>query len=1090
VLALYNTPVQGQFRISFRWLYWHDDVPASLSEDIPREPNQLFEHYSKQTFDAGTALGRIYLNSSVKHDVSQHSIRGKDGMPRIFLTCRHAVVLKGGKDVIQQVSDWKGQHDVSMTTMKRALSLLTKDPGLQRATMHVLQTDVRNNHDEASNGDESEEESSESEDDSTDTQHNNNDVVTVHSQSSLTQEAETPPSNFTRHHDAFCRKEDMFFTSDNRSRYYTSLTLPVCQKKWYDVQPTCSEWEISVGQTIAVASRDSSTLPYMNGSQWNPGNPWYPFTTPWVPAQVLALYHTSTGKHFNMAFRRLYWHDNVNPLLTNKIPRKPNQVFEYHSKQTVHVGMALGRIHLDSTKVESHSILGEDGMPRLFLTCSHGVKKKRGGGETLETVTDWKGQCSVPVTALERGLLLIHRPKLPQKTMEAMKGVRKEETNVDGMEKSDGDDERHDAITVQSSSPKEPKTPHSTDSTAASSSSLTNADPFYTQDGVSYYWSLQVTARKQDYAVKAGIAADQQWTLQVGDLVAVEHEDSSKPTRVKPWFPFRKPWTPAQVLALSHHDVEGYMVHVRWLYRYPDFGDLDDASKEVKERLHADQTSKMASKIVYEYEAYNVEDLNAVLGRVILTSNANPSAKFLNTVQGEDGIPQGPLICRSMLSDELDVETPIDDWNMTHTSGPEQLQRGVLDCLAKAKGLQDATLAMLDNLDRVLPSQASSTSPLTQTSSVGPVDEDGDVVMEEEALIVGKRRSKRRFARGKKRPGQEPDSSPAKSVRRNAGNSVHRQLFDETLDTFVKDSGDEHNEPHPVASPASVHADSVASPASTGSEDDDRIFIPKGQRPFHEDFASLRSYYSEIQVVPPVKNYAVPVPPGANKELWTVKMGDTVIVHYQKGAGKTHFGSANDGNKGANFPFGVAWAIAEVVTMWKQHESVEAMKNLRSWSDPAAQEDVILEIRWFYRKNELPGAAKTATISENAATHIEYEEIFETDLMDECEAKSLLAPAKLHESALRLGLSKMQQGMPLIDVHCCRFWSIHRKSLMPIGNVSGRIERGRMHSKYFGKGRVLNAAWRELNDDESGTHRPVEAIRRPLNWKHAFKKCH
>jgi hypothetical protein len=175
-------------------------------------------------------------------------------------------------------------------------------------------------------------------------------------------------------------------------------------------------------------------------------------------------------------------------------------------------------------------------------------------------------------------------------------------------------------------------------------------------------------------------------------------------------------------------------------------------------------------------------------------------------------------------------------------------------------------------------------------------------------------------------------------------------------------------------------------------------------------------------------------------------------VHYRNGAGKITFGSANGRNTQENFPYKVSWAVAEVVTIWKEHESVDAMQKFGRSSNLAAEYYVMIEIRWFYRKHELSGAAKIATISENTAKHVEYEDIFETDLVDECEALSPLGPVLLHESHLRLVSSKTEQGMPLIEVCCCRFWSIHRKSLMPMGSMSRRIERGRMHSKYFGNG--------------------------------------
>jgi origin recognition complex subunit 1 len=84
----------------------------------------------------------------------------------------------------------------------------------------------------------------------------------------------------------------------------------------------------------------------------------------------------------------------------------------------------------------------------------------------------------------------------------------------------------------------------------------------------------------------------------------------------------------------------------------------------------------------------------------------------------------------------------------------------------------------------------------------------------------------------------------------------------------------------------------------------------------------------------------------------------------------------------------------------------------------------------------------------------------------------------------------MKQGMPLIDVHCCRFWSIHRKALLPCGSLAGIVERGRMHSKYLGKASVLNAALREFEDGLRSQQREPQqqkdAIHKSKNWKRAF----
>ena len=110
--------------------------------------------------------------------------------------------------------------------------------------------------------------------------------------------------------------------------------------------------------------------------------------------------------------------------------------------------------------------------------------------------------------------------------------------------------------------------------------------------------------------------------------------------------------------------------------------------------------------------------------------------------------------------------------------------------------------------------------------------------------------------------------------------------------------------------------------------------------------------------------------------------------------------------------------------------------------------DVMVEVRWFYRKFEIPGAKLATKSKSNDGDGLE--EIFETDQVDACPAECLLAPLKLHEVSRpeESSLPSVVSGMPCIHYHCRRYWSIHRKSFVPSGVLSNRIERGRMHSEY------------------------------------------
>jgi len=53
-------------------------------------------------------------------------------------------------------------------------------------------------------------------------------------------------------------------------------------------------------------------------------------------------------------------------------------------------------------------------------------------------------------------------------------------------------------------------------------------------------------------------------------------------------------------------------------------------------------------------------------------------------------------------------------------------------------------------------------------------------------------------------------------------------------------------------------------------------------------------------------------------------------------------------------------------------------------------------------------------------------------------------PNRNNEESITTSIS----GMPVLHYYCHRFWSVHRKSLMPIGTSHNRLQRGWMYSKY------------------------------------------
>jgi len=244
----------------------------------------------------------------------------------------------------------------------------------------------------------------------------------------------------------------------------------------------------------------------------------------------------------------------------------------------------------------------------------------------------------------------------------------------------------------------------------------------------------------------------------------------------------------------------------------------------------------------------------------------------------------------------------------------------------------------------------------------------------------------------------------------------------------------------------------LAPPQSEDAQDDvETLRVKCTKQPFHVDVSSQKSFYDEIDIKPPIDSYDDRFSRNKNDNLqeWRVRLGDMVCIEVEQGqkAGLV------------TFPFAVTWSPAEIVSIYRAHsnktECLELREKLQNGDqhlndvDDNSFDDVMVEVRWFYRKHEIPGAGGKSSKSSQSNNSEELEELFETDQIDSCPAECLLSPIKLYEASRpEESLPSVVSGMPCIYYHCRRYWSIHRKSFIPSGLLSNRIERGRMHSKY------------------------------------------
>ena len=222
-------------------------------------------------------------------------------------------------------------------------------------------------------------------------------------------------------------------------------------------------------------------------------------------------------------------------------------------------------------------------------------------------------------------------------------------------------------------------------------------------------------------------------------------------------------------------------------------------------------------------------------------------------------------------------------------------------------------------------------------------------------------------------------------------------------------------------------------------------------KPMHVDKASLRAFYTELNIIPPYENYEKCNLPKEIKP-WTVKIGD--IVEINVGQHKRHpFKVQGGGKKVVNvllstilFLIAAFILVCEVVCIFREfknendlsREAYEALKE-RDISD-----DTMLEVRWFYRRSEVPGVSCGSSMPH-------FEEVLETDELDVVPASRLLAPAVLHDDPNEWKRSDRFLGMPVQDYVCLHFWSLNRKSLIPSSGLGGINERGRLYSKFLPK---------------------------------------
>lgn len=575
------------------------------------------------------------------------------------------------------------------------------------------------------------------------------------------------------------------------------------------------------------------------------------------------------------------------------------------------------------------------------------------------------------------------------------------------------------------------------------------------------------------------------WHVCVGDVVAVNCEDGIAPIGVdkidrggekvgkeknKEWYPYRVPWAHAQITAIYRHvdnsaattneDDDGtnpstspkttttlsakeVLYDLRWFPR------ISEALQECREEHHPlkfkrlQEITKDETRTCEEILEGNHEEVGfqclTLLGPIKIDSNRKANTNFLSSTQFVtqnrrtinstiycDKLNQPRLSPqkRASSSDSASNDLVVRAIEASRLWVLHKSKRGVYhESVMLSRKERDGVTKDDDDDEMFVSASTNSKESPAQNHRRGQIFHESPCTT---TFIPKRRRSKRVNESVTKTPYLKTESEQPKTKK-------WKQLISP------------QNEKNSKQQQGSFY---------TQNEIEDDIMIPRvkcTKHPFHVDVSSQKSFYDEIDIQPPLDSYDNRFSTDRNdgeQQLWKVRLGDMVCIEVEQ--------QQNQKADAVYFPFVVTWSPAEIVSIYRVHRSkaecLELRERLRGGNQHLNESindalNVMVEVRWFYRKHEIPGAGK---VSKSQSQHPgDLEEIFETDQIDTCPAECLLSPVKIYEvSRPEESLPSVISGMPCIHYHCRRYWSIHRKSFVPSGLLSNRIERGRMHSQY------------------------------------------
>lgn len=470
-------------------------------------------------------------------------------------------------------------------------------------------------------------------------------------------------STFSRRSVAYCNKENKNYFRE--LRMVIPLTDPSVRCLFDEDEvgildqyhsrgdgPICQQFHIQVGSVVAVHYKESVSTT----------NSWSPFRVPWGAAQVINIFRESEVDNedgsWKVTIKWFYRYPELERGRRAKTLESMNKIdglvetFETCDCSVEELLPAY--IDLTSETEEfarrSRQEQGDNGYPIVRMICQH-LELSRG---KMRRQSDWTYNYRNFLQSLPSCL----EDTLPGPYERALNKMPARLKKKFDRWFEDSSYQRTHGLGGESLDPCLDIVPETT---------VAPVD----QGGMKYFDSIDMNVQKTELHSLLRAKFCNRWTLAVGHIIAVhpQHDGVGKMKgKSRAWYPFRKKWRPAQIIALYKKECGKWMMEIRWFDRFED----------ILQQHKVDLTHLDKPYVVFETEVYEHVPVAAALpGRVILTSIENRQS-WDTKISDTTGIPLIPRLCSHFCFDE-EIDTCMDwqNYDLDLLGIPPGLSRGL-----------------------------------------------------------------------------------------------------------------------------------------------------------------------------------------------------------------------------------------------------------------------------------------------------------------------------------------------------------------------------------------------------------------------------